>query len=63
MQASVSGDRLAPAYQPRYLADALRAFRGRIIRLSLRSSAQASVISEVSPGGVDPRYVLMPKRM
>lgn len=67
VKATVHGDRFTPAYQPRYLIDALQAFAGRqTLRLSLRSGARrSSVFSAVEPDphGVDLRYVLMPKRV
>ncbi|GAA2817868.1 DNA polymerase III subunit beta [Saccharopolyspora taberi] len=63
VKATVRGDRFGPAYQPRYLADALAAFAGRTVRLDLRAGQRrSSVISEVEPGPAELRYVLMPKR-
>jgi DNA polymerase III subunit beta len=65
IKATVSGQRCTPAFQPRYLADALRAFAGRNVRLALRLGVrQSSVITSVDPDstGAELSYVLMPKR-
>ena len=63
IKATVRGDRFCPAYQPRYLADALAAFAGRAVRLDLRAGhRRSSVISDAEPGTAELRYVLMPKR-
>lgn len=77
VKATVSGDRVTLAFQPRYLADALQAFGARTVRIGLRSGARhSSVISAAHPDGDlsrqgdSPRrststlhYVLMPKRL
>ncbi|GAA0541796.1 DNA polymerase-3 subunit beta [Saccharopolyspora erythraea NRRL 2338] len=64
VKATVTGDRFSPAFQPRYLADALQAFAGRTVRMGLRSGLRRStVISDVDAPEADLRYVLMPKRI
>jgi DNA polymerase-3 subunit beta len=63
VKATVSGDRVTTAYQPRYLADALQAFGTQAVRIGLRSGTRRStVLTTAEPGDAQLHYVLMPKR-
>ncbi|WP_233576333.1 hypothetical protein [Saccharopolyspora rhizosphaerae] len=62
LKADTSGDRITTAYQPRYLADALKPFGTEEVRLRLRSGVRRSTVI-TTPRSPTLHQVLMPKRL
>lgn len=62
IKATVGGDLLAPAYQARFLSDALRAFPGSRVRIAVQQGRRSTLLcrAEPDPSGVDLRYVVVP---
>ncbi|GAA2988363.1 DNA polymerase III subunit beta [Actinokineospora diospyrosa] len=60
VKTTVSGGRTSPAYQSRYLLDALRPFAGQRVELAIQPGMRATVLTAVDPGEVELRYILMP---
>ena len=60
VKATVDGGRTPQAYQARFLADALRAFGGRRVRMEIQPGMRATVFSSVEEDALGLRYVVMP---
>lgn len=60
LKAEVSGGRTSPSFQARYLLDALQAFAGERVELSIQPGMRACVLRSAEPGEVELTYYLMP---
>ena len=60
LKAEVSGGRTSPSFQARYLLDALQAFAGERVELSIQPGMRACVLRAAEPGEVELTYYLMP---
>ena len=60
VKATVDGGRTPQAYQARFLADALRAFAGRRVRMEIQPGMRATVFRAVEGDALGLRYVVMP---
>jgi DNA polymerase-3 subunit beta len=60
LKAEVSGGRTSPSFQARYLLDALQAFAGERVELSIQPGMRACVLRSAEPGQVELTYYLMP---
>jgi len=60
LKADVSGGRTSPSFQARYLLDALAAFAGERVVLSIQPGMRACVLRAAEPGEVELTYYLMP---
>jgi DNA polymerase III subunit beta len=60
VKAAVDGGRTSQAYQARFLADALRAFGGRQVRMEIQPGMRATVFSAVEGDAIGLRYIVMP---
>lgn len=60
LKADVSGGRTSPSFQARYLLDALSAFAGERVVLSIQPGMRACVLRSANPGEVELTYYLMP---
>ncbi|SFW58714.1 DNA polymerase III subunit beta [Amycolatopsis australiensis] len=60
LKADVSGGRTSPSFQARYLLDALHAFAGERVELSIQPGMRACVLRAAQPGEVELTYYLMP---
>ncbi|WP_328447688.1 DNA polymerase III subunit beta [Amycolatopsis sp. NBC_00438] len=62
LKADVSGGRTSPSFQARYLLDALSAFAGERVELSIQPGMRACILraAEVVEGEVELTYYLMP---
>ena len=59
-EADVSGGRTSPSFQARYLLDALQAFDGERVVLSIQPGMRACILRPAEPGEVELTYYLMP---
>ncbi|KAA2262252.1 DNA polymerase III subunit beta [Solihabitans fulvus] len=63
VKATVNGDRATKTFQVRYLADALRAFAGREVRLLMQEGLRSTVLTaEPGDDGVELTYLVVPMR-
>lgn len=62
VKADVSGGRTSPAFQARFLLDALKAFAGRPVSLAFQPGLRATVLTSAEPTEVDLRYLVVPLR-
>nr|WP_198943636.1 DNA polymerase III subunit beta [Actinokineospora bangkokensis] len=62
VKATTLGGRTTPAYQSRFLLDALRPFAGTQVRLSIQPGLRATTLTAEHPGEVTIRYILVPIR-
>ncbi|HET6709205.1 DNA polymerase III subunit beta [Amycolatopsis sp.] len=60
LKADVDGGRTSPSFQARYLLDALAAFAGERVVLSIQPGMRACVLRAAEPGEVELTYYLMP---
>ena len=60
LKADVLGGRTSPSFQARYLLDALQAFTGERVVLSIQPGMRACVLRAAEPGEVELTYYLMP---
>jgi DNA polymerase-3 subunit beta len=60
LKADVLGGRTSPSFQARYLLDALQAFTGERVVLSIQPEMRACVLRAAEPGEVELTYYLMP---
>ncbi|MFF1609578.1 DNA polymerase III subunit beta [Amycolatopsis sp. NPDC058278] len=60
LKADVSGGRTSPSFQARYLLDALAAFAGERVVLSIQPGMRACILRAAEPGEVELTYYLMP---
>jgi DNA polymerase-3 subunit beta len=60
LKADVRGGRTSPSFQARYLLDALQAFTGERVVLSIQPGMRACVLRAAEPGEVELTYYLMP---
>ncbi|MGW5719684.1 DNA polymerase III subunit beta [Amycolatopsis sp. NPDC003865] len=60
LKAEVSGGRTSPSFQARYLLDALQAFTGERVELSIQPGMRACILRAAEPGEVELTYYLMP---
>jgi DNA polymerase-3 subunit beta len=60
LKAEVTGGRTSPSFQARYLLDALHAFTGEHVTLSIQPGMRACVLRAADPGEVELTYYLMP---
>lgn len=60
LKADVGGGRTSPSFQARYLLDALAAFAGERVVLSIQPGMRACVLRAAEPGEVALTYYLMP---
>jgi DNA polymerase-3 subunit beta len=60
LKADVSGGRTSPSFQARYLLDALQAFTGERVVLSIQPGMRACILRAEEPGEVQLTYYLMP---
>ncbi|WP_033261653.1 DNA polymerase III subunit beta [Amycolatopsis vancoresmycina] len=60
LKADVEGGRTSPSFQARYLLDALAAFAGERVVLSIQPGMRACVLRAAEPGEVALTYYLMP---
>ncbi|WP_284745142.1 DNA polymerase III subunit beta [Amycolatopsis sp. RTGN1] len=60
LKADVSGGRTSPSFQARYLLDALQAFTGERVVLSIQPGMRACILRAAEPGEVELTYYLMP---
>ncbi|WP_410666637.1 DNA polymerase III subunit beta [Amycolatopsis sp. cmx-4-68] len=60
LKADVLGGRTSPSFQARYLLDALQAFAGERVVLSIQPGMRACLLRAVEPGEVTLTYYLMP---
>ena len=60
LKADVSGGRTSPSFQARYLLDALQAFAGERVVLSIQPGMRACILRAAEPGEVQLTYYLMP---
>ncbi|MFJ9781655.1 DNA polymerase III subunit beta [Amycolatopsis sp. NPDC101161] len=60
LKADVSGGRTSPSFQARYLLDALQAFAGERVELSIQPGMRACILKSAEPGEVELTYYLMP---
>lgn len=60
LKAEVSGGRTSPSFQARYLLDALHAFAGERVTLSIQPGMRACILRAADPGEVELTYYLMP---
>jgi DNA polymerase-3 subunit beta len=65
VKAAVSGDRLVRSYQAPLLADALRAFAGRRVRITLQEGERATALTaaDPEPAAGDLHYLVVPLRI
>jgi DNA polymerase-3 subunit beta len=60
LKADVLGARTSQSFQARYLLDALQAFTGERVVLSIQPGMRACVLRAAEPGEVELTYYLMP---
>ncbi|WP_410637241.1 DNA polymerase III subunit beta [Amycolatopsis sp. lyj-346] len=60
LKANVGGGRTSPSFQARYLLDALSAFAGERVVLSIQPGMRACILRAAEPGEVELTYYLMP---
>jgi DNA polymerase-3 subunit beta len=60
LKAHVTGGRTAPSFQARYLLDALHAFAGERVTLSIQPGMRACILRAADAGEVELTYYLMP---
>jgi len=60
LKAEISGGRTSPSFQARYLLDALGAFAGERVVLSIQPGMRACILRAAEPGEVELTYYLMP---
>jgi DNA polymerase-3 subunit beta len=60
LKAEVTGGRTSPSFQARYLLDALQAFPGERVVLSIQPGMRACILRAADPGEVELTYYLMP---
>ncbi|MEU4247925.1 DNA polymerase III subunit beta [Amycolatopsis sp. NPDC026612] len=60
LKADVGGGRTSPSFQARYLLDALQAFAGERVVLSIQPGMRACILRAAEPGEVELTYYLMP---
>jgi DNA polymerase-3 subunit beta len=60
LKADVGGGRTSPSFQARYLLDALQAFGGERVVLSIQPGMRACILRAADPGEVELTYYLMP---
>ena len=60
LKADVGGGRTSPSFQARYLLDALQAFAGERVVLSIQPGMRACILRSAEPGEVELTYYLMP---
>ncbi|MEU0792922.1 DNA polymerase III subunit beta [Amycolatopsis sp. NPDC005961] len=60
LKADVGGGRTSPSFQARYLLDALQAFAGERVVLSIQPGMRACILRAADPGEVRLTYYLMP---
>ncbi|MCR6481378.1 DNA polymerase III subunit beta [Amycolatopsis sp. OK19-0408] len=60
LKAEVGGGRTSPSFQARYLLDALQAFAGERVVLSIQPGMRACVLRAAEAGEVELTYYLMP---
>ncbi len=60
LKADVSGGQTSPSFQARYLLDALAAFAGERVVLSIQPGMRACILRAAEPGEVELTYYLMP---
>ena len=60
LKAEVLGGRTSPSFQARYLLDALQAFAGEEVVLSIQPGMRACILRAAEPGEVALTYYLMP---
>jgi DNA polymerase-3 subunit beta len=60
LKAEVGGGRTSPSFQARYLLDALAAFGGERVELSIQPGMRACILRAAEPGEVAVTYYLMP---
>ncbi|MFJ7211640.1 DNA polymerase III subunit beta [Amycolatopsis sp. NPDC098790] len=60
LKAEVSGGRTSPSFQAQYLLDALQAFSGERVELSIQPGMRACILRSAEPGEVELTYYLMP---
>ncbi|SEF29110.1 DNA polymerase-3 subunit beta [Amycolatopsis pretoriensis] len=60
LKAEVSGGRTSPSFQARYLLDALQAFAGERVELSIQPGMRACILRAAEAGEVELTYYLMP---
>lgn len=60
LKADVNGGRTSPSFQARYLLDALQAFSGERVQLSIQPGLRACIVRAADPGDLDLTYYLMP---
>ncbi|MFL6078179.1 MAG: hypothetical protein ACJ73S_32860 [Mycobacteriales bacterium] len=65
VKAAVSGDRLVRSYQAPLLADALRAFAGRRVRITFQDGERATALTaaDPEPAAGDLHYLVVPLRI
>ncbi|WP_424183922.1 DNA polymerase III subunit beta [Actinokineospora sp. G85] len=62
LKATPTGGRTSPAYQSRYLVDALRPFAGGPVTLAIQPGMRATILTAPEPGEVKITYILVPIR-